>query len=213
MILSTFYIESPDHPYTDLTITARVQSPSGSTWSNDESLFQCDVANASYDDGTGQRRRYKIDLRRCETSTWHDGQDVWYYPLHKAGVYRRRLQVLCNGIAMLERMLYVTVQPNLHVYVEDGSSERIDLIHTEETIVSENPLVKTLTVVANSDAEAVAAKTVLLTQPNAYKGKVCVRSNVPVDLVSNDLTEEGDEYSSKWLQLKDQIIVTRGVRR
>lgn len=214
-LLATFYVESPNEPYTDLTVTARIQYQSGTNWYNEDSeepSLRCDIANAHYEDANGLRRRYKINVHRQETYSWYDGKNVFYYRLHKAGIYKRRLQILANNAVMLERMLYLTVQPTIHVYVEDGE-QKIDLVRTEETVVSQNPLVKTMSVIMNTATEAVAVKNILLTQPNSYKGKIFVNSNVPVDLVSNDLTEENtDEYSRKWMQLKDQIIVTRKIK-
>ena len=215
-LLATFYVQSPEFPYGDLTVTARVQYQSGTNWYENTSQLRCTVTNAHYDDEHGLRRRYKIEVFRSETSTYHESQYVYYYPLHKADTYKRRLQVLFNGNVVLERMLYITIQPNLHVYIEDGSRVRIDLIHTEETIVSSNPLVKTLTIKKNESTEALAARNLALIQPNAYKETVFVKTNVPIDLASNDLAEEntGDDYysSNKWLQLKDAITITRKIK-
>ena len=212
-LLATFYVESPDDPYTDIAVTAQMQYPSGMNWYNEDSYepsLQCGVTNAHYEDANGLRRRYKVDVSRIESSTWYNGQNMLYYNLHKAGTYKRRLQVLINNAVLLERMLYLTVHPNLHVYVKDGE-QQIDLIRTEETVVSENPLITTMAVITNNAPEAVAARNILLTQPNAYKGTVFVESNLPVDLVSSDLTEEAGS-SDKWVQLKDQITVTRKIK-
>ena len=224
-LLATFYVQSPDEPYADLTVTARVQYPSWTYWYEDTGKLRCAVTQAHYDDENGSRRRYRVDVFRVETSTWHEDQYVDYYPLSRAGAYPWRLQVLCNNNVMLERMLYITVQPNVHVYVKraggvsppvsEGVSPPVDLIRTEETVISANPLVKTLTVIKNESALAMAARNIALTQPNAYKETVFVKTNVPIDLVSDDLTEENaDDYysSSKWLQLKDQITVTRKMK-
>ena len=214
-LLATFYVQSPEVPYIDMTVTARVQYSSGQYWYENTRSLCCTVTNAHYTDENGQRRRYKIDVFRVEESTWYNNQTVYYYPLSQAGTHRWRLQVLVSNNVMLERMLYITIQPNLQVFVE-VSGQRIDLIHTEETVVSENPLVKTLTVMKNESAGATAARTLALAQPNAYKGTVFVRTNVPVDLVSNDLKEETseDDYYSRnqWLQLKDAITVTRKIK-
>jgi len=197
----------------DITVTARVQYPSGQYWYENTSQLRCTVTNAHYNDENGQRRRYTIDVFRTEQSEWYNDRTVYYYPLCKAGTSRWRLQVLMGSTVMLERMLYITVQPNLHVYTEDGNN-RIDLVHTEETIVSANPFMKTLTVKTNTTAEVTAARTIALTKPNAYKGKIFVKTNVPIDLVSDALTEENsdDYYSNKWVQLQEQITVTRKIK-
>ena len=222
-LLATFHVQSPDFLYGDLTVTARVQYQSGTgatgaTWYENTNQLRCVVTNAHYDDDEGLRRRYKIEVFRTETSAYYDGQYVLYYPIHKADTYKRRLQILFNGSVVLERMLYITIQPNLHVYVEDGrqqtadgSRERIDLVHTEETVISVNPLVKTMEVKTNNSAAAVAARNMALTQPNAYKKTVFVKSNLPIDLVCNDLTDN-DTITDQWLQLKDTVTVTRKIK-
>jgi hypothetical protein len=71
-----------------------------------------------------------------------------------------------------------------------------------------------LTVKTNTTAEVTAARTIALTKPNAYKGKIFVKTNVPIDLVSDALTEENsdDYYSNKWVQLQEQITVTRKIK-
>jgi len=221
-LLATFYVQSPEVPYIDMAVTARVQYSSGQYWYENTGSLRCTVTNAHYADENGQRRRYKIDVFRVETSDWYNDRTVYYYPLSKAGTHRWRLQVLVNNNVMLERMLYITIQPNLHVYIEDGrqqtadgSRERIDLIRTDETIISQNPLHKQVAVNVVNTAEAIAARTIALAQPNAYKETIFVQTNVPIDLVSNDLTEEntGDDYSNnKWVQLKDTITVTRKIK-
>ncbi|MCL2709687.1 MAG: hypothetical protein FWE95_02305 [Planctomycetaceae bacterium] len=213
-LLATFYVQSPEVPYIDMTVMARVQYSSGTYWYENTGSLRCTVTNAHYADENGQRRRYKIDVFRVETSDWYNDRTVYYYPLSRAGTHRWRLQVLVSNNVMLERMLYITIQPNLHVYIEDGSN-RIDLIHTEETVVSQNPLVKTLTVKKNESSESIAARTIALVQPNAYKETIFVQTNVPIDLVSNDLTEENtsdDYYNNKWVQLKDTITITRKIK-
>jgi len=214
------YLQSPEVPYIDMTVTAWVQYSSGQYWYENTGSLRCTVTNAHYADENGQRRRYKIDVFRVETSDWYNDRTVYYYPLSKAGTHWWRLQVLVSNNVMLERMLYITIQPNLHVFVEGDRSQesedrRTDLVYTEETIVSSNPLVKQLEIKINNTAEAIAARTIALTQPNAYKETIFVQTNVPLDLVSNDLTEENtgdDYYSNKWVQLKDTITVTRKIK-
>jgi hypothetical protein len=216
-LLATFYVESPDVPYIDIAVTARVQYQSGQNWYEDTNRIRCTVSNAHYTDDNGQRRRYKIDVFRTETQAWDYDSGVYYYPLSKAGTYRWRLQVQFGSVT-LERMLYLTIQPNIHVYIEDGrqqtadgSREYIDLVYTEETVVSQNPINKTMAVKINNAANAVAARSIALTKPNAYKGKVFVETNVPVDLVSNDLSEDTGR-TSQWLQLQNAITVTRKIK-
>ena len=214
-LLATFYVQSPEMPYIDMTVTARVQYPAwNNNWWEDTSQLRCTVTNAHYADENGQRRRYKIDVFRTAYEDWYNDRYVHYYPLSKAGTHRWRLQVLVGNNVMLERMLYITIQPNLHIF--KMAAERIDLVYTEETVVSQNPLVKQLAVKINDTAEAMAARTIALSQSNAYKETIFVQTNVPIDLVSNDLTEESseDDYYSRnqWLQLKDAITVTRKIR-
>jgi len=217
-LLATFYVQSPEFLYGNVPVTARITQQSGNNWWEDTSQLRCTVTNAHYNDENGQRRRYKIDVFRVEQSDWYDGRTVYYYPLCRVGTYRRRLEVRFNNVPTsqpptLERMLYITIQPNLHVFTEVGG-QRVDLIHTDEAVVSQNPLVKTLTVRMNNTAEATAARNIALTQSNNYKGTVFVKSNMPLDLVGNDLTDDhaGDSYTNRWVQLKDTITVTRKIR-
>jgi len=223
-LLATFYVQSPEFLYGNVPVTARITQQSGNNWWEDTSQLRCTVTNAHYNDAHGQRRRYKIDVFRVEQSDWYDGRTVYYYPMCRVGTYRRRLEVRFNNVPTsqpptLERMLYITIQPNLHVFVEGDRSQesedrRIDLVYTEEAMVSSNPLVKTLTVNVNNTAEATAARHIALTQPNDYKGTVSIKSNMPLDLVGNDLTDNhgGDTWSNRWVQLKDTITITRKIR-
>jgi hypothetical protein len=220
-LLTTFYVQSPDAPYTDITVAARVQYASGNYWTEDTNQLRCTVSNAHYNDENGLRRRYKVDVFRTETSSYYNNQAVYYYPLSKAGTYHWRLQVMLNSNVMLERSLYITIQPDIHVYVGDGrrqtaegGREPIDLLYTEEAMLSANPLVRMVEVIKNESAEAVAARTLALTKLNAYKENVFIRTNVPIDIVSNDLTEDTfgyGYYNNKWLQLKDAITVMRKI--
>ncbi|MCL2711499.1 MAG: hypothetical protein FWE95_11525 [Planctomycetaceae bacterium] len=206
-LLATFYVETPDSLFEAVSVTAQIQYQSGSNWYQvSSSELTAVVSPANYNDPTNDnqlRYRYKINLFRVE-------QSGGYFPLYKAGTYKRRLQVTFNNSFTLERMIYITIQPNLHIYVEDGNKQ-IDLIHTEEAVVSQNPLVKTLTVKKNESSEALAARTLALVQPNAYKSTVFVKSNLPVDLVSDDLTEDVTK-NYQWLRLKDKIITTRKIK-
>jgi len=153
-LLATFYVESPDDPYTDIAVTARMQYQSGTYWYEDISRLRCGngdgysntVTKIQYTDENGTRYRYKIDVFRSvngEWDTWHNGEYVRYYPLCKAGTYAWRLQVLHNNSVVQERMLYITIQPDVHVYVEGDRSQelgdRIDLVSTDETTISQNP--------------------------------------------------------------------------
>jgi len=207
-LLETFYVESLGALYADLTVTARIQYPSGANWYPDWQLRCGDddgntVTNAHYPDENGTRRRYKIDVYRL--AEWDD--DDSRYPFGKAGTYPRRLQVLHNGNVVLTRMLSITIQPNMHVFTE-VSGQRIDLVYTEETVISQNPLVKQMAIKKNSPAN------IALVQSNHYKGTVFVKTNVPVDLVSDDLTDnhKGDDYTSRWVQLQDHITLTRKIK-
>ena len=210
-LLATFYIESPGALYSDTAVSARVQYQSGQWWYEDTSRLCCTVTNAHYEDGTGTRRRYKIDVFRSvngEWDTWHNGEYVRYYPLSKAGTYPWRIQVLHNNNVVRERMIYVTVQPDVRVYAEGDRSEelgeRIDLVTTKRTVVVANPRIETV------DHEVASMHTLALARSNNYKGKVFVKTNVPVDLVSNDLTDAmPDSWNSRWMRLKEAIDVTR----
>jgi len=62
--------------------------------------------------------------------------------------------------------------------------DRVDIVSTDETTISQNPLVKALTVKKN-----VPNHTLPLTKPNAYKEKIFVKTNVSVDIFSNDLMD------------------------
>jgi len=227
-LLATFFVHSPEFPFGDIPVTARVTEHSGNNWWEDHRL-RCTVTNAHYNDPDNAnqlRRRYRIDVFRVAHShwDWQNDQMVSYYPLGVAGVYRRRLEIRINNLPTsqpptLVRMLYITVQPNLHVFVEGDRSQesevrRIDLVYTEETVVSQNPLVKQLVVKINNTAEATAARHIALTQSNDYRDTVFVKSNLPLDLVSDDLTDNhtGDTWSSRWVQLKDKITVTRKIK-
>jgi hypothetical protein len=218
-LLATFYVQSPESPYVDIAVTARVQYQSGANWYENTSQLRCVKSDAHYEDGTGTRRRYKIDVYRSEVQEYdsNTGQEVSYYPLCKAGTYKRRLQILFGGIVMLERMIYITIQPNLHVYCESmqesGERSQEDLVTTTETVTSQNPLQKQVTVNVLSTPGALAARNVILNQASRYKGKLFVKSNLSVDLVGNDLmvnSADGD-YES-WVRLQDKIIVTRKIK-
>ena len=215
-LLATFYIESPCALYTDVAITARIQYPTnqaGTNWSTDWQLRCGDedgntVTTAHYTDENGTRRRYKIDVyRRAE---YDDYFSVYRYPLGKAGTYPRRLQVLHNGNVVLERMIYITVQPEVQVFAE-VNGQRVDLIRTVPTVVSQNPLVRTMEI--QKGDSATAASTIALVQSNNYKHALFVKSNVLIDLVSNDLTDNhtGSDYTERWVQMKDSITVTRKI--
>ena len=233
-LLATFYVQSPEFLYGDVTVTAQVQYQSGNSWYSDNDICVIDqrgytndkVDDASYTDATGQKRyRYKINVYRREEYDWDSatGQQVYYYRLNKAGTYKRKLVVTVNGSYKLERMIYLTIQPDVQVFVDDIRAatgrlqgERVDLVTTTETTLSQNPLQKQKTVNIVDTAGAVAARTINLTEPNEYKGTVFVKSNLPVDLYSNDVAGESggngsSEFYDVWLRLQNKIRLTRKV--
>jgi hypothetical protein len=118
-------------------------------------------------------------------------------------------------------MIYLTIQPELHVYQESmqesGVRSQEDLVTTTETIISQNPLNVQRTVNVLETAEALSARNIHLTEPTDYKGTIFVKSNLPVDTYSDDLSVEsngsGDyyEYYDVWLRLKEQIRMTRKI--
>jgi hypothetical protein len=221
-LLATLYVQSPEFLYGNVTVTAKVQYQSGNNWYENTSELSTTVTNAHYTDSDGQQRyRYKVDVFRTESSQYdpNTGQYVYYYPLHKAGTYKRRLLVTVNNSFTLERMIYLTIQPNLHVYreriQESGERSQEDLVTTTETVTSQNPLQKQVTVNVLSTPEALSAREVKLTESNDYKGTVFVKSNLPVDTYCDDLSIESNDTNSYdydvWLRLNNQIRVTRKI--
>ena len=197
-LLATFYVESPEALYEQHTVATRMTLQSDGNWH--ASHVSAVASAASYNDGTGQRQRYKIDVFR-DWSSWNS-----YYPLCRAGTYPYQLEVLLNGKVVLTRMLYITIQPSIQVYTEvDG--QRIDLVKTDPEVVSRHPLVKTQTI------SKAAPHAVTLVESNNHKGTVFVKSNLPIDLVSDDLTDNlaTGSYSARWVQLKDKITLTRKI--
>ena len=226
-LLATFYVQSPEFLYGDITVTARVTQQSGNDWWENTSELRCVVTNAHYEDGNGLRRRYRIDVFRVAVEEWQwndsTGQSelTWfYYRLRNAGTYRRRLEVRFNNTPntsppSLARMLYITIQPDLHVYVKE-EDRTIDMIRTDATVISQNPLVRTVNVNVVETSEALAARDIAVTQSTNYKGSVFIKSNFLVDAYSDDFSLESgvDEWGSSadtWLRLKNQIRLTRRI--
>jgi len=222
MLLATFYVEAPHNLFEDIAVAARIQQPSGNNWWNDDdwgSNFRVTVAPAHYEDPVHNnqlRRRYKIDIFRREETAWHNDREVRYYRLHQAGTYRRRLRVLFNNVEVLTRMIYITIQPDIQVHREAGGTQ-IDMVRTTtEAVISENPLNIQRTVNVVNTAEALAAREIHIAEPNDYRGTVFVKSNLSVDVYSDDLSVESadEEWSDEvWLRLKEQIRMTRRVGR
>ena len=218
-LLATFYVQSPEFLYGNTAVTAQVQYQSNNYWYQNTSELTAAVTPAHYNDPANDnqlRYRYKIDVFRAETSEYdyNTGSYRYYYPLYKAGTYNRRLRVTFNNSFTLDRMIYLTIQPNIQAY-RDVNGTRIDLVRTDETVISQNPLQKQLTVNVISTPEALAARNINLTEPNDYKGIVFTETNLPVDLVSNDLSIEenvNNEYDyDVWLRLQNQIRITRKI--
>ena len=143
-LLATFYVQSPEFLYVNVTVTSQIQQQwqTGGSWSQDSNL-RVVVTAAHYDEpeSGNTRYRYKIDLFRVEQSQYdyNVNQTVYYYGLHKAGTYRRRLTVTFNSSFILERMIYITIQPDLHVYreriEESGARSQEDLVITTEMVI------------------------------------------------------------------------------
>ena len=214
-LLATFYVQSPEFLYGNVTVTAQIHYQSGNNWYQNTSELTTTVTSAHYEEPDGtQRYRYKVDVFRVETSTWNNNRNVYYYPLHKAGTYKRRLAVTFNNSFTLTRMIFLSIQPELHVYrLGDGSEEQIDLVRTEETVISQNPLHINRAVSLVTDANTLEARNIPITEPNDYKGTVFVTSNLPVDSYSDDVSlEAGGEYNyERWLRLADKIRMTRKI--
>ena len=194
-LLATFYVQLSQEPAQ--TVWAAVQGVSGLT--------------AVVEPVAGNPLRYRIDVERIESQYYDDskGENVGYYPFFKAGAYECKLVVHFGG-EPLERLLYITIQPDVHVYRDVGGTQ-VDLATTTATTVSQNPLNRQLAVNVASTAPALAAQVINLNEsPDGYKGTVFVKSNVPVDMSSNDLAAESD-YNT-WLQLADKIRITRKIR-
>ena len=110
-----------------MSVTAELQTGSGTNWWTDwDEGFRVTVVNAHYSDPDADnqlRRRYRIDVFREATQGWDSAaqQSVWHYRIFKAGVYRRRVRILFNHVEVLTRVVNVTVQPELEIFVEDGS--------------------------------------------------------------------------------------------
>ena len=217
-LLATFYVQAPEFLFEDITVAAEVQYQSGSYWYQNSSELTVTVTNAHYNDpsnGNNLRRRYKIGVFRVETVMYtYDyatGTTVEYpyYPLYKAGTYKRRLSIKFNNVEVLERMIYLTIQPDMTVSVGETP-----LIATSRTNTTSNPANHTVTVNVVNTAPALAARKILLNKANEYKGTVFIKSNIPVDSYGDDLTvETSSDYGSSntWLQLADKIWLTRKI--
>ena len=211
-LLATFYVQSPESLYGSIPVTAQLRYQASGNWypcSTSELITT--VTSAHYEDSlTGNLRyRYKVDVFRVQTSQWAAGQEVDYYPLSKAGTYKRKLAVTFDNSFTLERMIYLTIQPDVHIYRESGGTQ-IDLVHTTSTVISPNPLVKQMTVNVDSDSGALAARNIALNEPNEYKETVFVQSNMPVDVFCGGLSVESGSYE-KWLRLNESIRMTRKI--
>jgi hypothetical protein len=117
-------------------------------------------------------------------------------------------------------MVYITIQPDVHVYrLQDGSEGQIALVSTEEIVVSQNPLNVHRTVNIVNSAEALDARNIVipsnsyLLTPNSFSPTVFVKSNLPIDTYSDDFSVEniGGLSSEAWMRLKNQIRMTRRV--
>ena len=216
-LLATFYVQAPEFLFEDISVTAEVQYQSGTgstgSWYQNSSELTATVTNAHYDDpanGNNLRRRYKIEVFRVESQTYDytTYETVYYYSLFKAGTYKRRLSIKFNNVEVLERMILLTIQPDLTVTVGETP-----LITTSRTNTTSNPANHTVTVNVMTTTSALAARKILLNGINEYKGTVLVKSNCAVDSYSDDLAvETSNNYtSSTWLKLADKIWMTRKV--
>jgi hypothetical protein len=101
-LLATFYVQAPEFLFEDITVAAEVQYESGSNWYQNSSELSTTVTDAHYNDptnGNQLRRRYKVDVFRVESQTYdyNTHETVYYYPLYKAGTYKRRLSISFNN--------------------------------------------------------------------------------------------------------------------
>jgi hypothetical protein len=193
-LLATFYVQTPELLYGSVSRTVALHSPQyddswGST--NDTTYFTCTIEDAHYiDPDTGrQRYRYKVDVYRVANTSWDydydNGYDYVetfrYWNAHKAGTYRRRLRVTLNGNVNLDRIIYLTIQPDLHVYREEPNGMQTDLVRTDEYPLSFNPMHVEKTVTLIETPDALEARNVLMSDWNEYnhrhRRRDCTRQN------------------------------------
>ena len=220
-LLATFYVESPNYLYENPggTPSASIQRPDGSAWVSDSSVynallassanFTTQVQEAHYADpnnGDALRYRYRITVRRSETS-----QNSNVYRIRNVGTYPRKL-VVTFGSSMLERMLYLTVQPDVLVYRE-VNGQAVTMVRTDTTGADSNPAnIQKTVVVIEDNQDALDAREILMEESNGYNASVFLKSNIPVDAYNNDFTLESTGLLADtwlWLQNQKKILMTR----
>ncbi|MDR0327917.1 MAG: hypothetical protein LBI05_06440 [Planctomycetaceae bacterium] len=171
--LSTFHVQ-PNDLTIPVAVTAAIQTENSSThvWS-DVAAFRVDVGERDPDG------RYRIDVYRKES-----------YRYTAAGTNSgQTLRVLFNGGGAITRLLYVTVQPNVRVYREDGT----DILTTRYSNTTSNP--------ANYHVEyELSGNEINLTTENEYKDKVFIVSNQPINAYSAS-------FASGWFNTYSQLML------
>ena len=208
-VIATFYLESPEFPLTAVpsgtTLTAQLQSLSNGTWTHDTSSLTASAPAAeTYSVGGQTRYRYRVDVSRLETAT-NSGR----WQPEAAGTTYRRL-VVTLGSTTLTRDIYLTVQPEVHVYRENPNNTQTELVRTDISGTA-NPANRQKTLVVNPALDAIAAREILLNGSNAYKGNIFVKANFPINAYCEDLTPEtaAGLLTTTWLLLQNKIHVTR----
>jgi hypothetical protein len=124
-------------------------------------------------------------------------------------------QLLATFYVQSPEFLYGNIPVTAQVQYRNVEGMQVDLVHTAETVVSQNPMIKQLTVNVADTPEALAARNINLTELNDYKGTVFVKSNLPVNTYSDDLSVESNQSSEYdydvWLRLQNRIRMTRKI--
>ena len=220
-LLATFYVES-DRPLEDITVTAEVQSFSESDWSADSTMstmtgsgnFFIEVGNAHHTNGD---RRYKIDVFRRDVNAFFQmpGTTGEQFPLFKAGTYERRLSVRFNGIEVLTRPLYITVNPHVEMWQEENGVAKTELVKTTmKSGAGSNPVNHVVEVKPVN--QTTTPDKINLGSSNKFKDTVFIKANLPIDAFCEDFsleTEPGGMMMSvsTWLRLAEKIRMTRKI--
>ena len=218
-LLASFFIEAPNNLFEDVSVAVELQIQSGTSWWTDwDEGFRTEIVNAHYNDpGSGNqlRRRYRIDVFRTVEQAWDSGtqQSVWHYRIFKAGVYRRRLRIRFNNVEVLTRMINISVQQELEVFLGDGRPQtadgsRVDFVSQVETVVQSNPLNISKPLSLVTTPEVLAARTIQLLESGNYQDAIYVRSNFAIDSTSESFSLE-QQWGSTWLRLGEHIRITR----
>ena len=197
-LLVTFYYEtshSEDLP--------EVQCEEPALWSTGWNLSTGLKAEVSCDNNVNPdtgAQRYKIDVYR----TWNTSNGG-FYNLQEAGAYRRRLRIRSNnnfptstdGDLLPSREIFITIQPNLHVYCKEN-----DLVRTTETIHTLNPLNKQVDIKIVKEGQSIN-----LIQSDNYTGTIFIKANVGMNIYNDNLVVENSSLT--WLLLTKAFRITR----